>query len=237
LTSANLARAAVLAAAAFGLSGCTDWAGYDLDRASGAVPAFSTMRNDVSPDPYQMVREPVPGTVPAIHPLGDVPAPYTQAQLDSVAVTLVNPLQPTAQVLARGKQVYDSNCSVCHGDAGQGNGPVVNAQTKFPFAPAVNGAATAARSDGYVYGVIDVGRNFMPPYGARITHLDRWAVVTYVRHLQGRAGVSAPAPAATPQISAGAQALEAGTVPAGGEPQPAASQPQTVESRPSSTVP
>jgi mono/diheme cytochrome c family protein len=232
LTSASRARNAVAAAAAvIALSACTDWAGYDLDRASGAVPAFSTMRNDVSPDPYQMVREPVPGTVPALHPLGDVPAPYSQTQLDSIAPLLTNPLQPTPQVLERGKLVYERNCSVCHGTQGEGNGPVVNAQNKFPFAPAVNGAATQVRSDGYLYAVIDVGRNFMPPYGARITHADRWAVVTYVRQLQGRVATGTQAPGAAP-------AVDTVTVPPSAEPQPSAgTPPDTLDNRPSSTVP
>ncbi|HEX6037974.1 cytochrome c [Longimicrobium sp.] len=236
MTSANLARAAALGAAVLALSACTDWAGYDLDRAAGKVPAFSTMRNDVSPDPYQMVREPVPGTVPALHPLGDVPERYSQTQLDSVAALLSNPLQPTPQVLARGQRVYEANCAVCHGPEGAGNGPVVDANNKFPFAPAINGAATAARSDGYVYAVIDAGRNFMPPYGARITHADRWAVVTYVRHLEQRAGTPATSP--IPQASAGGAALDAGTVPPSAEPQPSAgTPPATMENRPSSTVP
>ena len=235
MTSANRVRhAAALAATVLSLSACTDWAGYDLDRASGAVPAFSTMRNDVSPDPYQMVREPVPGTVPALHPLGDVPAPYTQAQLDSIAPLLTNPLQPTPAVLARGKRVYEANCSVCHNTRGEGNGPVVDANNKYPFAPAINAAATTARSDGYLYGVVDVGRNFMPPYGSRITHLDRWAVVTYVRQLQGRYETRNP----PPNVSAGGAALDAGTVPPSAEPQPGAgAPPATLENRPSSTVP
>lgn len=234
MTSAKTARTAAVLSLLAALPACTDWAGYDLDRASGKVPAFSTMRNDVVPDPYQMVREPVPGTVPALHPLGDVPAAYTQAQLDSVAALLSNPLQPTAQVLARGKRVYETNCSVCHGTQGEGNGPVVNAQTKFPFAPALNAAATQARSDGYIYAVVDAGRNFMPPYGARITHADRWAVVTYVRQLQGRFETRNP----PPSVSAGGAALDAGTVPPSAEPQPGAgTPPQTLENRPSSTVP
>lgn len=205
MTTANLPRAALLAASALALSACTDWAGYDLDRASGAVPAFSTMREDVTPDPYQMVREPVPGTVPTTHPLGDVPATYTQAQLDSIAPTLANPVPASAQVLARGKLQYDRNCAVCHGAAGDGLGTVIDAQNKFPYAPALNAAATAGRSDGYLYAVIDVGRGLMPPYGSRITHLDRWAVVHYVRQLQGPAAAqpaavpaAATAPASTP---------------------------------------
>jgi mono/diheme cytochrome c family protein len=236
LTSANRRLGAGMAAALLATAACTDWAGYDLDKASGAVPAFSTMRNDVTPDPYQMVREPVPGTVPTLHPMGDVPAPYTQAQLDSIAPTLTNPLQPTPQVLSRGERVYKNNCSVCHGDDGAGNGPVVNAQTKFPFAPAINGGATAGRSDGYIYGVIDVGRNFMPPYGTRITHLDRWAVVTYLRRLQGATGGAAqPARGApVPPVTPDAVMDTAG----GAQPAPAAgTPPATIENRPSSTVP
>lgn len=221
MTSADLARAAALAAAVLTLSGCTDWAGYDLDEAAGAVPAFSTMRDDVVPDPYELLREPAPGTVPVLHPLGDVPAPYTQAQIDSVAPLLSNPLQPTPEVLARGKRVYEVQCSVCHGTLGEGNGPVV-AQNKFPFAPALNGAATQARSDGYIYAVVDVGRNLMPPYGNRMPHLDRWAVVTYVRQLQGRYETVNP----PPQASAGARALDAGTVSGAGEPQPSSGQTQ-----------
>lgn len=231
MTSANLGRAAVFTAALAFSGACTDWAGYDLDRASGAVPAFSTMRDDVSPDPYQMPREPVPGTVPTVHPLGDVPAPYTQAELDAVAAGFTNPLPRSAQVLARGKLQYDRNCSVCHGALGDGQGTVINAQTKFPYAPALNAGPAQARSDGYVYGVIDVGRGLMPPYGTRITHLDRWAIVLYVRQLQGGAAQAAPAavtPAPAPAGSVTAPAAAA---------QPGATQPGAAVGAPGSTVP
>jgi mono/diheme cytochrome c family protein len=230
LTSANLARAAAFTAAFTLSAACTDWAGYDLDRASGAVPAFSTMRNDVSPDPYQMVREPVPGTVPARHPLGDVPAPYTQSQLDSIAPTLANPLPRNAQVLARGQLQYERNCASCHGANGNGQGPVINAQSKFPYAPALNAGPSQARSDGYIYAVIDQGRGLMPPYGPRITHLDRWAIVHYVRQLQGTLETQNPPPAVS------AVGARVDSVPAV-EPQPGATQPGTVQSRPGSTVP
>ena len=230
MTSANRVRAAAFTAAFMLSAACTDWAGYDLDKASGAVPAFSTMRNDVSPDPYQMPREPVPGTVPTQHPLGDVPAPYTQASLDSAAATFTNPLPRSAQVMARGKLQYERNCAVCHGAAGDGQGSVINAQSKFPYAPALNAGPTQARSDGYIYGVIDVGRGLMPPYGARITHLDRWAIVHYVRQLQGTLETQNPPPAVSP---AGARVDSVPAV----QPQPSATQPGTVGNRPGSTVP
>jgi mono/diheme cytochrome c family protein len=230
LTSANLARALAYTAAFTLSAACTDWAGYDLDKASGAVPVFSTMRSDVAFDPYQMPREPVPGTVPSQHPLGDVPATYTQAALDSIAPTLTNPLPHSAQVLARGKLQFERNCAVCHGALGDGQGSVINAQTKFPYAPALNAAPTQARSDGYIYAVMDVGRGLMPPYGARVTHLDRWAIVHYVRQLQGTLETRNPPPAVS------AVGARVDSVPAT-EPQPSATQPGTVGNRPGSTVP
>ncbi|HEX5725459.1 MAG TPA: cytochrome c [Longimicrobiaceae bacterium] len=184
-----LAAAALLAAAA--APGCTDWAGYDLDMAAGKVPQLATMRRSPIPDPYAMPRLPAEGSVPAVHPLGDVPAPYTQLQLDSLGAALPNPLPASPEVLARGELQYARNCLACHGPQGAGNGPVVG-PGKFPFAPAINGAATAARADGYLYGVIDVGRGLMPPYGPRLTHADRWAVVHHLRRLQA----AAPPPAA-----------------------------------------
>jgi mono/diheme cytochrome c family protein len=83
---------------------------------------------------------------------------------------------------------------------------------KFPTAPAINGAATAARSDGYIYGVIVVGRGLMPAYGEKVTHADRWAVVTYLRQLQAQGGAAAAVPAAPttvnpPDVTAGGAPL------------------------------
>src|SRR5688500_5833435 len=178
------------------------------------------MRQSPIPDPYQMVREPASGTVPVTHPLGNVPSPYGQAELDQVAGTLTNPLQPSSMVLDRGRALYQRNCMVCHGATGDGSGPII-APDKFPFAPALNTGAAIARSDGYIYAVLDVGRGLMPPYGSRMNHLDRWAVVTYVRQLQRGFETAnpqaAPAPAAPTDTAAPAPppAAQPGAAPAG----------------------
>jgi mono/diheme cytochrome c family protein len=224
------ARCAAAGAALVVLSGCTDWAMYDVDVAQGKVPFLATMRESVRPDPYEYVRETVPGTVPSQSPMGDVPPHFTQAELDAVAATLVNPSRGNPEALARGQVLFERACSVCHGPAGAGDGQVVKKVIgrdgkeygRFPYAPAINGATASARSDGYIYGVIAVGRGMMPSYGERLTHTDRWAVVEYLRELQHRAGAgpnatvgavggaAAPAPAA-PQNAPAAAAPPAGT--------------------------
>lgn len=199
MTSVNSPARAVLAAvlATASLAGCTDWAGYDLDRAAGEVPHLATMRGSVIPDPYEMVREAPEHAIPSAGGQGDVPTRFSQEQLDSVAATLTNPLRPTAEVLRRGELKYQQNCSVCHGEQGAGDGSVVGTG-KFPYAPSLVTGAALTRTDGYLYAVIVAGRNFMPPYGERMSHSDRWATVVYMRQLQGgRAAPAAPAPLPT----------------------------------------
>jgi mono/diheme cytochrome c family protein len=201
LTKTRVPRARTLALAGLlgiGMSGCTDWAGYDLDYLWSAFPVLSTMRGSVTFDPYDMPRLPPENSVPLISGNGDTPPPFPQAQLDSAAATLASPFAGGASgaVLARGQFVYATQCSVCHGPQGAGNGPVVG-PGKFPIAPPLNGPATAARSDGYIYGVIVVGRGLMPAYGEKLTNTDRWAAVSYVRQLQAQGG----APAAVPGVA------------------------------------
>jgi mono/diheme cytochrome c family protein len=217
------ARALTLALS-IGAAGCTDLAGYDLDMLLGHVPFFSYMRWSVAPAPYEMPRLPADGSIPAVHPRGDVPPPFTQQDLVQGAAEVVglqNPLQPTAAVLARGAHLYQQHCWACHGDQGVGDGPIVG-PGRFPFAPPVTAQAVGHLSDGYLYGIIRVGRGLMPAYGDRAGHLDRWAMVLYMRQLGLAPGVTVP-PAAP---IAPAEAAPAETPP-GAPPPEAAPQPPT----------
>jgi mono/diheme cytochrome c family protein len=163
--------------------GCTDAAGYDLDYILSRPAFIATMRGTVAYHPQTLPRSPVEGTVPVVSPNGEVLPPFTPAQLDSVGAVLTNPLPASGEILARGAVVYQSQCFSCHGAQGEGNGPVVGGG-RFPLGPPVNSGLAVARTDGYLYGVIRVGRGLMPGYGERITHNDRWAVVHYMRQLQ-----------------------------------------------------
>lgn len=183
---------AVLALTAIGVTGCTDFAGYDLDYILGRTPIFASMRRSVVFENHTNPRLPAPGTVPVASPAGEVLPTFTQAELDSVGAVLANPIPASPEVLARGETLYRNQCFVCHGAQGEGNGPVVG-NGRFPLGPSLLEGTGATRSDGYIYGIIRVGRGLMPAYGERIAHADRWAVVHYVRQLQQQAGVAAPA--------------------------------------------
>jgi mono/diheme cytochrome c family protein len=96
----------------------------------------------------------------------------------------VNPVEADELSLARGKQLYDINCALCHGPAGQGNGPF--AAFLRPRTPAnlTEGNALSG-SDGAMFMVITNGvPGAMPALKENLDVRSRWDVVNYVRQLQ-----------------------------------------------------
>ena len=101
----------------------------------------------------------------------------------------------TAESLNRGKWVFQTYCLVCHGENGQGNGPVsVAGGGPFPGVPSLVDPTRPKMTDGAIYGMIveaqRMGRGLMPRYGDKVHGTDRWDLVNYVRNLQlnARAG-------------------------------------------------
>lgn len=124
----------------------------------------------------------------------DVPY-FTQNDLGTPGVGneviqgLENPIDPNdEEALARGQELYERYCIVCHGPDGVGANAYIADQ--HPILPAYNlsGEQVSGYSDQYIYAMIRVGRALMPELGSRITHFDRWKVVNYVRTLQAQAG-------------------------------------------------
>ena len=190
---------AVLAILAVLSPGCTR-----IDNALAAVPIFAFLREAPSFDPYEHPLPQPPGSVPYISPNGEVLAPLEASEAAFARFEASpqgrNPLaadDPAA--LALGQVMYDRHCSVCHGPQGAGDGPLVGPR-KFVegFVPPLDRGAALGRSDGYIYAVVRAGRGRMPAYGARMTHIERWSVVTYVRSLQGAAGAAQTDTTATP---------------------------------------
>src|SRR5947199_10230659 len=77
---------------------------------------FATMRHQRNIKPYARPIPPVAGAVPTAG--GELPV--TRETADH----LVNPRTRTAESLNRGQAVNQTFCLVCHGERGQGNGPV-----------------------------------------------------------------------------------------------------------------
>ena len=106
------------------------------------------------------------------------------AAVDSLS-RVPNPVDVDSRSLANGQRSYSVNCAVCHGDAGDGDGAMRQLSPMYGFAPPINAAATLARSDGYLWGMMRNGRGLMASFN-RIPERERWDVVNYIRGLQGR---------------------------------------------------
>ena len=142
---------------------------------------FATMRHQRNIKPYARPIPPVDGTVPVT---GTEP-PVTRETADR----LTNPRTRTAESLNRGQWVYQTYCLVCHGERGNGDGPVSLAGGgPFPGVPSLVDPARPRMSDGAIYGMIvdaqRMGRGLMPRYGDKVIGNDRWDLVNYVRSLQ-----------------------------------------------------
>ena len=156
---------------------------------------------------------PVAGTIARGTPYQDSPentgkvaGPGTNNWLQTL------PVPVTQQLLARGQQRFNINCSPCHGAQGDGKGIT----TKFGMTVIgdLHDATTRKvpqQADGEIFNTISYGKGVMQGYAANIPISDRWAIVAYVRALQRshlgamddvpaqeRSSVTKPLPAGAP---------------------------------------
>jgi len=86
----------------------------------------------------------------------------------------------------RGGMLFAQNCVRCHGGGGKGDGPEgVNlpSRPRDLTAPRVHGLA-----DGEIFQTISAGRGYMPSWEDRLTELQIWDLVNYIRTLPPEEG-------------------------------------------------
>ncbi len=97
---------------------------------------------------------------------------------------LISPLDSLASEanLAKGKELYDIYCAICHGAKGDGQGQLVKRE-KILGVPSY---ADAARNInvGTTYHVIYYGLNSMGSYAGQLNYEERWQVSEYVMQLK-----------------------------------------------------
>jgi mono/diheme cytochrome c family protein len=128
-----------------------------------------------------------------VPPVGTVsrqfkPYPFEKNDIPS-ADTLKSPLgtlsaEEIEDLKAVGAEKYQIYCGVCHGEKGLGNGPISKKMLKMP--PNLTTPNYVGYSDGRLYNVVTNGWGLMGGYGSLVPQEnERWAIVNYVRTLQG----------------------------------------------------
>ena len=152
---------------------------------------------------YAMPRTPVKGTIPRGYaglneankghfqgmPVnGHVPYYYDDTEEERTrAMTEItaNPIPYTMAGAARGKELYEIYCGICHGDKGDGAGYLVRDGAAYPAQPAnFLLAEFVDASEGRYYHSIMYGKNVMGGYADKLSYEERWQVIHHIRSLQ-----------------------------------------------------
>ncbi len=94
--------------------------------------------------------------------------------------TLKSPLDSLEVDLAKGKELYDVYCSICHGNKGDGQGTLVKREKIL----GIPNYADREITDGSIYHVIYYGKNAMGSHANQLSESERWQVVAYVLKLK-----------------------------------------------------
>lgn len=120
-----------------------------------------------------------------IYPFENTPEGYTQAASNK------NPFTFTKEEIdGNGKKAFNTYCAICHGEAGDGQGHLVQIG-KFPPPPSYLSGALATLPEGQMYHSVMYGKGLMGSYASQLNHKERWLVISYVKSLQGASSASA----------------------------------------------
>jgi len=148
---------------------------------------------------YAQPKKPVKGTVPrkssktiSISSATESSAYFyadTEEERTRATNEIINNPHPITDAgLAIGKELYNINCAICHGEKGDGNGYLVRDDGGvYPVQPAIliNDEFTTA-SNGRYYHSIMYGKNLMGSYKDKLSVSERWEVIHYIRSLQAK---------------------------------------------------
>ena len=112
---------------------------------------------------------------------GTLPYRIAPENIEEAETTLKNPYGE--EVVVEGKALYTTFCRQCHGDHGQGDGPVGKV---FKGVPAYNKGRTKTLNEGHIFHVITYGYGRMGAHGSQIEVSERWKIIHYVQQLQQR---------------------------------------------------
>jgi len=94
-----------------------------------------------------------------------------------------NPVPATRESIENGKLLYSSQCAMCHGAAGAGDGVLVE-RLKLEMPNFSDAAHMGQRTDGELFYILTKGHGRMPGQQERFKDEVKWNLVNYVRALE-----------------------------------------------------
>lgn len=112
--------------------------------------------------------------------------PIIPKEQREIAAKQPNPVKPTPDSVAMGRDRFVTFCVPCHGAEAKGGvtGPVA---TKFiPTPDLTNAELQKQRTDGYWHSYVMAGGAVMPAYGEALSSEEAWSIVNYLRTLAAK---------------------------------------------------
>ncbi|MEO8159354.1 MAG: cytochrome c [Betaproteobacteria bacterium] len=91
-----------------------------------------------------------------------------------------NPIPPSAESIARGRQIFAQDCAVCHGPEGRGDGAAALPQRPKDLSKI---APPPVFPDGVVAYRIRNGVNMMPAFKGALRENEIWDLLNFIRSL------------------------------------------------------
>jgi mono/diheme cytochrome c family protein len=110
------------------------------------------------------------------------PGPSPQdAAPSATAADAKNPVKPTAKSQARAKELYGQECSICHGDNGDGKTDLAKDMGVTP-GDWTDPKTLVGKQDGELFNAIRNGKGKMPPEAeGRAKNDEVWNLILYIR--------------------------------------------------------
>jgi mono/diheme cytochrome c family protein len=112
-----------------------------------------------------------------------------QEEYDKAGQLIRNPLASSKEVLEQGKAIYLTNCVVCHGEKGNGDGNLVvlpdGSDGPYTAVPPAYSKRLPEISDGNIFYSVSYGKGQMGGYGFSLSVEERWKVISYIKSLAG----------------------------------------------------
>lgn len=124
------------------------------------------------------------GTAIMVWPAAGIAGDFKTPVAPEEVLKMPNPIPPTAEVVKQAPSVYESKCSKCHGDKGDGKGSATKGLDVKPR-NYTNKNVMEKIPDGQLYWIIANGSDpeatEMGPYKKKLSEEQMWALVHYIR--------------------------------------------------------
>ncbi len=160
---------------------------------------------------------PQPEAATAVAAAPPAPPPTPPKGLHEMKKTPIpshTPVPKVANAIKASKAVaiYDAQCSICHGTAGAGDGPLALKLKEEPSNWTAGGGGLNGMGEQEIFDVIAkggmaVGKSIAMPDFPKLSEAEVWSLVAYVKGLRGNLEVAMPPPVGAPE-----------PLPVGGEP-------------------